>query len=67
MFSNHLAVLIDAGKWNAQGTIVVEIPASNDGDVFGNAQPCFQDCVHRANRERIIKTEDTVRYRRLIE
>jgi hypothetical protein len=37
VFSDHLAVLVDARKRNSQRAVIMEIPASDHSDVFRNS------------------------------
>ena len=61
---NHGAALVHCGERHTQQVGIVDVARADHGDVFGNAQPRFQNGLDGPGRHRIVVAEDAVRARR---
>jgi len=50
-------MLVDAGEWDTQGIIVVEISAANDGQILWDSNSVIQRIIHGGRCQRIVEAE----------
>ena len=57
-----IGVLIHARKGNSKIRVVMQITATYNGDVLGNAQTVPKDYVDRADRGRVVVAKNSIRF-----
>lgn len=60
LLSRFAAALVDAGERDSHVTVVVEIAATDDGEVFGDADARFGGSGDDARSDHVVEAEDSV-------